>query len=247
MIRNTINKDPRKIKRQKFFAKYGISLALGGCVLVAVVVTIFTNGLAPKSDENQLAIESTPIPEFEYLENAPTAAPLLPDESLEQLSSDTTLDANDITSEASNDTIVKTESIVPDLLIPVNGNIVREYAKERLVYSPTLKEYSTHLAVDISGKPGQSVVASADGEVVLCGDDKLLGSYVIIKHNDRVSTGYYSLGSYNVKVGDTLAAGDVLGTVGASALLENSMGEHVHFELTVDNKNVSSVEHFVTK
>lgn len=252
MIRNTMNKDPRKIKRQRFFAKYGISIAVGGCALVALIVSIATNGQfgpTPNVESDQYLTNATEVPDYQYLENAPTPMPLMPEVSeLPQANEVVNDNPDDVSiSEVSSDAIVKTESVVPDLLIPVNGEIKKEYAKDTLVYSPTLKEYSTHLAVDIHGDVGQSVVASADGEVVLCGEDRLLGSYVVIRHSELVSTGYYSLGSYNVKVGDVLLAGDVIGTVGTTALLESSIGDHVHFELIVDNKSIDPVEYFKTK
>ncbi len=257
MIRNTINEDPRKIKRQKFFAKYGISIAIGGCALVAGIVSLATNGqIAPKAnvEENQYSLDNTElqeVPEYEYIENAPTAIPvpeILAEPMATNAPDNSESDAGEqISTESTNASIKQSTSEIPDLVIPVNGEIIREYAKEKLVYSSTLKEYSTHLAIDIAGEIGRSVVASADGEVILCGNDKLLGQYVVIKHTDNVTTGYYSLGSYNVSTGDKLKAGDVLGTVGNTAILESNMGEHVHFELTYNDVSVDPTEHFITK
>ena len=251
MIRNTLNKDPKKIKRQRFFAKYGVTIAVGGCAFIALIVTIITNGQfgpKPNVSDNEYLMQPTAVPEYEYLQNAPTPVPLVPLVSMLPMDKDTeeTSGNQPDVSEVSNETDVST-SVVPELTIPVNGEIKKGYAKDALVYSPTLKEYSTHLALDIHGELGQSVVASADGEVILCGEDRLLGNYVVIKHSELVSTGYYSLGSYNVKVGDELLAGDVLGTIGTSALLENSLGNHVHFELVVDNYKLDPVEYFKTK
>lgn len=252
MIRNTLNKDPKKIKRQRFFSKYGVTIAVGGCALLALIVTIATNGQygpEPNISDEQYLMDPNDAAEYEYLQNAPTPVPLMPIASprpLDSIAQDVANDDVNIT-EVSSDDNVKTTSVVPELIIPVNGEIKKEYAKDTLVYSPTLKEYSTHLAIDIHGEAGQSVVASADGQVILCGEDKLLGNYIVIKHSDLVSTGYYSLDSYNVKVGDELLAGDVLGTIGASALLENSLGNHVHFELVVNNESIDPIQYFKTK
>lgn len=53
----------------------------------------------------------------------------------------------------------------PEFKMPVEGEILREYAKDSLVYSPTLDEWITHNGLDITAAKTTVVKASADGTV----------------------------------------------------------------------------------
>ena len=70
-----------------------------------------------------------------------------------------------------------------------------------------------------------------------------MGMTVVINHVGGYITEYASLDD-DVKVapGDTVTAGQVIGCVGASALLETAIGDHVHFSVSCDGKVVDPVE-----
>lgn len=63
------------------------------------------------------------------------------------------------------------------------------------------------------------------------------GNYVVIKHTDTVCTLYAHLSSTNLKVGDVLSAGSVVGYMGSTG---NSTGAHLHFEIRVYNSPVDT-------
>lgn len=71
--------------------------------------------------------------------------------------------------------------------------------------------------IDVTARPGSTVIATADGTVLASAeDDKKYGNYVLIGHSDEVQTLYASLGNVTVKTGQKVNLGDLLGTIGTS-------------------------------
>ena len=65
--------------------------------------------------------------------------------------------------------------------------------------------------------------------------DDALGYTVTVSHQNGRTTLYANLGEdVRVKVGDRVNAGDVLGTVGTSAISECALPPHLHFAISVD-------------
>lgn len=118
---------------------------------------------------------------------------------------------------------------------PVDGEIVFGYAVDKLLYSVTLDQWTTHAAVDIKANAGTSVKSVFAGTVERVWKDDTLGWSVSISHANGRGTLYANLGEdVRVKVGDRVNAGDVIGTVGTSAISECALPPHLHFALTVD-------------
>ena len=89
------------------------------------------------------------------------------------------------------------------------------------------------MVVDIAAEAGTSVVAAADGQVYTIYDDDVMGTTVVIRHNGGYTTCYASLSEeLEVSVGDTVTMGQVIGTVGETAMVETALGPHVHFSVT---------------
>jgi murein DD-endopeptidase MepM/ murein hydrolase activator NlpD len=125
---------------------------------------------------------------------------------------------------------------------PAEGFIQTEFAQDKLIYRPTLKEWSVHPAVDIQAAAGTAVRAVMKGRVESVRDDRMLGKQVTLLHADGWRSLYASLDTVEVVVGDTVEAGDPLGTIGNSALEEISQGPHLHFVLEKDGKPVDPTE-----
>ena len=125
---------------------------------------------------------------------------------------------------------------------PVEGQIVVVYAMEQLGYNPTTRDWRTHDGMDITAAEGTPVCAAAEGVVQSVHEDDTMGFTVVISHADGYATCYSSLDSdVKVKAGDTVSLGQRIGTVGASALLESAIGEHVHFSVTRNGVAVDPV------
>ena len=116
---------------------------------------------------------------------------------------------------------------------PVEGQTVGVYAMECLSYNPTTRDWRVHNGVDIAAEAGTSVLAAADGTVYTVYEDDTMGTTVVIRHQDGYVTKYASLAA-NVAVapGDKVTLGQKIGVVGNTALLENAVGDHVHFSVT---------------
>jgi LysM repeat protein len=85
--------------------------------------------------------------------------------------------------------------------------------------------------VDLAGRHGSSIKAAAAGEVIVSkgsGWNGGYGNYIVIKHPNGTQTLYAHLNSNYVGVGDYVAAGEVIGTMGSTG---RSTGNHLHFEV----------------
>ncbi|MBR0081728.1 MAG: peptidoglycan DD-metalloendopeptidase family protein [Clostridia bacterium] len=122
---------------------------------------------------------------------------------------------------------------------PVEGEIIFDFAVDKLLYSVTLDQWMTHAAVDIAADEGKAVKAVLSGTVSDVREDDVLGYTVEIKHSNGRTTLYASLGSdVRVKAGDKVNAGTVIGSVGTSAISECALPPHLHFAFSIDGKPV---------
>ena len=116
---------------------------------------------------------------------------------------------------------------------PVDGEVVMDYSMDCLCYNPTTRDWRTHDGVDIAAEEGSKVCAAADGTVYTVYTDEMMGTTVVIRHENGYVTTYASLAQQvTVKAGDSVKLGDTIGYVGSSALLECAIGDHVHFSVT---------------
>ena len=133
----------------------------------------------------------------------------------------------------------KEEKENPDFAKPVEGDILREYAKDSLVYSTTLDEWITHTGIDIAAKKTTVVKASADGTVKSIKNDPRYGLTVTIEHSNGFSSVYSNLLTAEfVEEGEKVKQGQTIGTVGNTATFEIADESHLHFEILKDNNSV---------
>lgn len=129
----------------------------------------------------------------------------------------------------------------PTFVSPIeSSDILREYAKESLVYSETLKEWITHLGIDIKAEKATVVKAAADGTVKDIKNDPRYGLTIIIEHSNGYKTLYANLLTTEfVSEGEEVKAGQTIGTVGDTAVYEVVDEPHLHFEILKNNENVN--------
>ena len=114
---------------------------------------------------------------------------------------------------------------------------------EALSYNQTTRDWRTHNGVDIAAEAGTEVVAAADGDVYTTYEDESLGYTVVIRHEGGYTTHYSSLGEdLRVQAGDQVQMGQVIGTVGSTALVETVLGPHVHFSVTYQDVAMDPAE-----
>ncbi len=118
---------------------------------------------------------------------------------------------------------------------PVEGEIVREFAQDNLVYSETLEEWVTHNGIDIKADKTTVVKAAEAGVVKSIKNDPRYGLTIVIEHDDVYQTVYSNLlTSEFVVEGETVEKGQSIGTVGNSAVFEIADEPHLHFEILKD-------------
>ena len=120
---------------------------------------------------------------------------------------------------------------------PLEGQTVAVYAMDSLTYNQTTRDWRVHNGIDIAAEAGTSVCAAADGEVYTVYDDDAMGMTVVIRHDGGYTTRYASLAEdVAVEPGDMVTAGQTIGAVGNTALMESALGDHIHFSVTRDSE-----------
>lgn len=126
---------------------------------------------------------------------------------------------------------------------PLKGDTIAPYAMDCLAYNPTTRDWRVHNGIDIAAEAGTEVCAAAAGEVASVYKDDTMGYTVVISHTGGYQTSYASLAKdIPVKVGDKVTAGQVIGTVDSSALLESAIGEHLHFAVSCNGEPVDPAD-----
>jgi len=100
---------------------------------------------------------------------------------------------------------------------------------------PFLGRPAMHTGLDFRAATGDPVRATANGKVVSSGWSGGYGRMVEIDHGNGLSTRYGHLSEINVKVGDSVRIGQVIGTVGSTG---RSTGPHLHYETRIDGEAV---------
>jgi murein DD-endopeptidase MepM/ murein hydrolase activator NlpD len=99
-----------------------------------------------------------------------------------------------------------------------------------------------HQGVDIAAAAGQPVRASADGIVLRAGALGGLGNAVYLAHGFGLSTRYGHLARVDVRPGQRVQRGDVLGLVGSTG---RSTGSHLHYEVRIDGNAVNPIAYIL--
>ena len=127
----------------------------------------------------------------------------------------------------------------PEFAMPVEGEILREFAKDSLVYSATLDEWITHNGIDIAADKTTVVKAAEAGTVKSIKNDPRYGLTIVIEHVNGFSSVYSNLLTAEfVEEGETVEKGQTIGTVGNTATFEIADESHLHFEIMKDNEYV---------
>lgn len=126
---------------------------------------------------------------------------------------------------------------------PVMGELERGYMLECLGYDVTMRDWRTHNGIDIEAPLGTEVMASRCGTVCSIECDDLYGTVLSIESDDGYICTYANLAAVpTVNVGDWVRGGEIIGSVGTSALCEIGQGTHLHFAVSRDGQSIDPTE-----
>ena len=129
-------------------------------------------------------------------------------------------------------------------LWPVQGEVITDYTVDALAYDPTMADWRTHTGVDIAASAGTEVRSVASGTVSDVSSDVMMGTTVVVDHGGGVTSVYANLASVpTVEVGDAVSTGDILGSVGNTAIAESALPDHLHFSLERDGSPVNPLDY----
>lgn len=101
---------------------------------------------------------------------------------------------------------------------------------------PLSGEPSFHQGLDIATDRGRPVYATADGRVESASYNGDYGNFLVLDHDFGLTTRYGHLSRFNVKPGDAVKRGDVIGFVGSTG---RSTGSHLHYEILANGRLVN--------
>ena len=123
---------------------------------------------------------------------------------------------------------------------PRNTKVFSNFAEARTyVYEGQTVDTQVHVGFDLASTKHSPVPAANSGQVAFTGALTIYGNTVIVDHGLGLQTLYAHLSSIDVKPGDTVEKGHVLGRSGTTGL---AVGDHVHFEVLVSGVSVTPVE-----
>jgi murein DD-endopeptidase MepM/ murein hydrolase activator NlpD len=100
---------------------------------------------------------------------------------------------------------------------------------------PFLGRPAIHTGIDLRGETGEPVHATAAGNVSIAGREGGYGNMIEINHGNGLATRYGHLSEIDVKVGQTVRIGDIIGRIGSTG---RSTGPHLHYETRVNGEAV---------
>lgn len=131
---------------------------------------------------------------------------------------------------------VNVPSEPPTFSAPADGAVSKGHSETVLVYSMTMNDYRTHTGIDILAEVGAAVKAAAAGVVSEVWEDPMWGFCATISHEGDAVSVYRNLSRESAEdlyAGQKVEAGEIIGSVGDTALCELADEAHLHFELKI--------------
>lgn len=121
---------------------------------------------------------------------------------------------------------------------PVRGYITDGFGNRRNPFGGAA--YENHSGLDIATNYGTAIEATADGRVIFAGMYGGYGNVVVIDHGYGVTTRYGHMSQINVKMGQALARGKMIGAVGSTG---RSTAPHCHYEVRLHDRPVNPLNY----
>jgi murein DD-endopeptidase MepM/ murein hydrolase activator NlpD len=121
---------------------------------------------------------------------------------------------------------------------PIPGPVTSQYGPRRVICNAAGCSTSFHGGVDLAGNCGTQIRSVGPGRVVSASNAGAFGNRVIVDHGGGVQSvyGHMQSGSFRVSAGQQIAAGAVIGGVGATGVVT---GCHLDIKVTVNGSGVN--------
>ena len=116
---------------------------------------------------------------------------------------------------------------------PARNSMTSSFGARR---DPFTGATAMHAGIDFSGPTGAPIYAAAKGRISFVGQKSGYGNVVEIAHGNGMVTRYAHMSKFASRVGQEVAAGDVIGAIGSTG---RSTGPHLHFEVRINDRAVN--------
>lgn len=131
---------------------------------------------------------------------------------------------------------------IPAIMPISNKDLIRTASGYGLRVHPIYKIIKFHAGMDFTAPLGTDVYATGNGTVAETISSKRgLGNHVIIDHGFGYKTIYAHLDRINVRKGQKVERGDIIGFVGSTGL---SLANHLHYEVKLNDRNVDPMNYY---
>jgi hypothetical protein len=131
---------------------------------------------------------------------------------------------------------------IPAIMPISNKDLTRTASGFGLRIHPIYKIIKFHAGMDFTAPTGTDIYATGDGTIAAVISSKRgLGNHVIIDHGFGYSSVYAHMESFNVRRGQKVKRGDVIGFVGSTG---TSVAPHLHYEIKLNGVNVDPVNYY---
>ena len=130
---------------------------------------------------------------------------------------------------------------IPAIQPVANKNLKYTASGYGMRIDPIYKTAKFHNGMDFSANIGTPVYATGDGVIKKAGWQSGYGKIIVVSHGFGYETWYAHLNKYNVRVGQKVVRGEVIGEVGNTG---KSTGPHLHYEVHLKGKVVNPVNYY---
>jgi murein DD-endopeptidase MepM/ murein hydrolase activator NlpD len=131
---------------------------------------------------------------------------------------------------------------VPAIIPISNKDLTRTASGFGWRIHPYYKISKFHYGMDFTAPAGTDVYATGNGTIVdLSSSQRGLGKHIIIDHGFGYTSIYAHLSNFNVRVGQKVQRGDIIGFVGSTGM---SVANHLHYEIKLNGVNVDPVNYY---
>ncbi len=108
-------------------------------------------------------------------------------------------------------------------------------------FNPVLKRVMPHKGIDFTASKGTPIYATGDGVINRSYRSSSYGNVIFLNHGYGYQTRYAHLNKFNVKVGDRVKRGQIIGYVGNTG---RSVSDHLHYEVLFKGAHINPINFF---